>query len=133
MFDCAEISNGITIYKLKQILDSGENDMFDEKIDREKLSRYLNELEDEQKILQQKNCAEKSSCKISDKCGIPQIEADVECEKTQVKSKQSLEDILSGKDEPCSKPERKVNLSQTLSDIDTDSLFESIINLKYKK
>ena len=45
MYSLSQIRDEIRIYKLKQILSSGENDMFDNKIDREKVEKMLQEIE----------------------------------------------------------------------------------------
>ena len=47
MYRLSEIQNAIREYKLKQILDSGENDMFDNKIDRKAVEKCLNNQENE--------------------------------------------------------------------------------------
>ena len=41
MYNLSEIQDGIRMYKLKQILISGENDMFDNKIDRKAVEECL--------------------------------------------------------------------------------------------
>ena len=46
LYNLSEIRNKIKKYKLQQILDSGENDMFDDKIDRKKLEEAINEIGD---------------------------------------------------------------------------------------
>ena len=73
MYSLSEIQDGIRKYKIRQILSSGENDMFDNKIDRKVVEEYL--LQEEEKV-------------------------------------------------------DKLNLKQTLINIEEDSLLESIINLK---
>lgn len=79
MISLSEISREIREYKLKQILSSGENDMFDEKIDRKKIEECLSE-------------------------------------------------------KPADKEENaKINLAETLLNIEEKNLFEDIINLKEKK
>ena len=44
--DINEISERVRRYKLEQILNSGENDMFDDKIDRKKIEEVLNQSSD---------------------------------------------------------------------------------------
>ncbi len=73
MYSLSEIQEGIRRYKIRQILSSGENDMFDNKIDRKAVEEYL--LQEEEKV-------------------------------------------------------DKLNLKQTLINIEEDRLLESIINLK---
>ena len=73
MYSLSEVQEGIRRYKIRQILSSGENDMFDNKIDRKAVEEYL--LQEEEKV-------------------------------------------------------DKLNLKQTLINIEEDSLLESIINLK---
>ena len=46
LYNLSEIRNKIKKYKLQQILESGENDMFDDKIDRKKLEEAINEIGD---------------------------------------------------------------------------------------
>ena len=46
LYNLSEIRNKIKKYKLQQILDSGENDMFDDKIDRKKLEEAIKEIGD---------------------------------------------------------------------------------------
>ena len=42
MYSLSKTRDEILKYRLKEVLNSGELSMFDEKIDREKLERYLN-------------------------------------------------------------------------------------------
>ena len=44
LYNLSEIRAKIKKYELQQILDSGENDMFDDKIDRKKLEEAINEV-----------------------------------------------------------------------------------------
>ena len=78
MFSLSKIRHQIMQYNLQQIINSGENDMFDNKIDIQKVTEYLQQ-------------------------------------------------------QPKKQEEDKLNISKTLNDMDTDKLFESIINLKNKK
>lgn len=48
MYSLSEIQEGIKEYKIKQILSSGENDMFDNKIDRKAVEECL--LQEEEKV-----------------------------------------------------------------------------------
>lgn len=54
MYRLSEIQDAIRRYKLKQILDSGENDMFDNKIDRKAVEKCLNDELDVQENSQAK-------------------------------------------------------------------------------
>ena len=58
MISLSEISKEIREYKLKQILDSGENDMFDEKIDKKMVEECLAERPTEREENTQINLAE---------------------------------------------------------------------------
>jgi hypothetical protein len=51
IYSLNNVRDEIVKYKLKEILSSGENDMFDNKIDRVALEKYLNEDE----ILEEEN------------------------------------------------------------------------------
>ena len=48
MYSLSKIQEGIKKYKIKQILSSGENDMFDNKIDRKAVEECL--LQEEEKV-----------------------------------------------------------------------------------
>lgn len=47
MYSISKTRDEIIKYRLKEVLNSGELSMFDKKIDREKLERYLNGSQDE--------------------------------------------------------------------------------------
>ena len=46
LYNLSEIRNKIKKYKVQQILESGKNDMFDDKIDKKKLEEAINEIGD---------------------------------------------------------------------------------------